>query len=448
MGCSSSTAIGALEPTRECNIIEIIKSLCTASNKGSFGCFISKTFLTDNIISIIQNGNYDVILQYPMALYQRGGNNSRERALLGKTFKHKDIKLTPESKGAFLEAVKATDMINGFKIFGATTGRYNTFSSEILRYREMMTDPDFFTNSTTIRAVTFSPTVIATSKINSKEYEKSADFISFSIRKKGINLSRVDFILSETCTPVISKKPGTNKQTYLTSNLPAFIKTLITDLHQLHKKGIYHLDIKPDNIVYCNGRYKFIDYGLATSIPTTLAYAKDKLKGYINKKFEEFKGSQSYLNPLYRMMQIGFQQQKNIFSVDEINRLYSPVIQPGVQTFLNYYPDYKTTTTGNRFNIIPFMDRKPKSDLKEEYDFVTHFYRRADWFGLAVTIDELLTNVSRMKQSSKDKYTAGIQRLCNISNTDLENPNLDKILISEFGLRASSSRSARVTSPQ
>jgi serine/threonine protein kinase len=451
MGCSSSTATGALEPSRECDIIKIIKSLCAEPNKGAFGCFILKKSLTDTIISIIQEGNYDIILQYPKALSQKGRGNSLERALIGKTFKHKDVKLTHDSKEAFLKAVQASTTINGFKIFSETPERYNTFSREILRYREMMTDPVFFNTATTVRAINFKPYITIGSKSN-KSLDKyngvEADFISFSIKS---NSSRIDFILSETCTPVITKKPGT---TYITkqSHLPAFIKTLITDLHQLHKMGIYHLDIKPDNIVYCNGRYKFIDFGLSVSIPsptlTTLTNVISAQIIYMQKKFTEFKGSPYYLNPIYMM--IYKSMLVYIFSIEHVkNDLYkqhSQVIKSGVETFLNNYPQY-INNSQKSFNITVFLkdahlQDKGRTiastgsdaiDLDNYYKFVTNFYRRADWFSLAITIDKILNNISGMMSISNKN--AGIARLCNISDNDLDpekTPYLDKILIEAF----------------
>lgn len=38
---------------------------------------------------------------------------------------------------------------------------------------------------------------------------------------------------------------------------------LVKTLKMIHKKKIYHLDIKPDNIVWHEGRFKFIDFGIA-----------------------------------------------------------------------------------------------------------------------------------------------------------------------------------------
>ena len=44
------------------------------------------------------------------------------------------------------------------------------------------------------------------------------------------------------------------------------IDNLFKGLVDLNKYGISHLDIKQNNIVYHNGKFKFIDFGLSNDL--------------------------------------------------------------------------------------------------------------------------------------------------------------------------------------
>ena len=46
-------------------------------------------------------------------------------------------------------------------------------------------------------------------------------------------------------------------------------RDLIEGLRFLHKNHICHFDIKPENIVLDNGRFKYIDFGLMEDFPFT-----------------------------------------------------------------------------------------------------------------------------------------------------------------------------------
>jgi serine/threonine protein kinase len=484
MGCSSSTATGILLPEQVCTDI---RQLCKQQGIGGFGCFIPKSRISKQIKDIILS-DYDIILQYPVELSpQKGGGYTEDRTVLGKLYKHTGVTLTDNNKSMFLDAIMGSSDINGVKVFYQKL-KYNTFNSESLRYRELMAGgKEFYTDMTTVRAVTFTPEVVATGKTIPGKYNQPADIISFSIKRKNKspNQSRsnqIDFILLHTCEPFDRKKQETNIKK--PEDLKMLIRTLITDLHQLHKKGIYHQDIKPANIVYCDGRYKYIDYGIATSIPTTFREEKKldigivkafketdeaKKQIYLDKKFQELKGSHDYLNPIYKMVYRHYHPPsgtylstppKTTFTLQEIQDLYPydlstlDVIPKGAVTFANHYPEYMiqgNNGTNIRFNIIRFLNREKKRlstgsraiDLDNEYKFVTNFYRRTDFFSLAVTINEILSNVSyhrKWKRQSIDKYIAGIAKLCDISDDDLDpekTPYLDKTLLQAFGLTTS-----------
>ena len=48
-----------------------------------------------------------------------------------------------------------------------------------------------------------------------------------------------------------------------------FIKHISEAIYYIHEKNICHFDIKPENIVLDNGRFKYIDFGLAEDFPFT-----------------------------------------------------------------------------------------------------------------------------------------------------------------------------------
>lgn len=45
--------------------------------------------------------------------------------------------------------------------------------------------------------------------------------------------------------------------------LRAFLVRLFTKVRELHKRGVYHLDIKPENILATQDDYRIIDFGTA-----------------------------------------------------------------------------------------------------------------------------------------------------------------------------------------
>ena len=47
------------------------------------------------------------------------------------------------------------------------------------------------------------------------------------------------------------------------SEFKSFLTEMLLTLHYIHSKGIFHSDIKPDNILLKNNKYYLIDYGLS-----------------------------------------------------------------------------------------------------------------------------------------------------------------------------------------
>jgi len=238
MGCSSSTAIGTNQPTRICYTYAGLKDLCTGP-KGGFGCFLEKKNLSKPLLDIIRT-QYDVILQYPKDLRRatKLQADSTTKKKMGKHFKHKEILLTDESKEEFLSTLMELNQdITGFKVFFKRQTD-NTFNSEILRYRELIENHQL-QDISPVKALEFTPI----SQANNTDISNlKAKYISFSIKRKQqtgtspktlMLLNRIDFIFLETCLPPI---PINKRLTKI--NIHRFIKTMITDLQQLHQNGI------------------------------------------------------------------------------------------------------------------------------------------------------------------------------------------------------------------
>jgi serine/threonine protein kinase len=80
------------------------------------------------------------------------------------------------------------------------------------------------------------------------------------------------FLVMEYCSGG-SLRDKLAKEDYSTSDALEWIQTLASCLRIIHKKGIIHHDIKPDNIVFTqNGTIKIADFGIANKDIGTRAY--------------------------------------------------------------------------------------------------------------------------------------------------------------------------------
>lgn len=85
-------------------------------------------------------------------------------------------------------------------------------------------------------------------------------FLNYSYTYETENTS---YIIMDLCNNVIDIKSYYN---FLdTKNKINFFKTLLICIQKLHKLGITHCDIKPDNLLVCDGLPKIIDFGLSTN---------------------------------------------------------------------------------------------------------------------------------------------------------------------------------------
>lgn len=463
MGCSSSTATGALEPTQKCYDYSALLKLCNGP-VGSYGCFVKKDRL--KLFTKIILEKYDLLVQYPTVLanIKRPTEAEAERKKIGKTIKHTELLLTDKSKEDFLNALFKRRSITGLKVFfkqftGSNRTMDNTFNRECLRLREQMNnfvlehkegEPQY-----NVRSVQFTPDVHSSyrkklSDIGLTGKDLTTEYISFSLKIKSDvgdiqerQLKRIDFIFLELC------EEG-NLDYYkftTTAELNKFIKTVITDLHSLHRQNIFHLDIKPGNMIKCGNRYKLIDYGTSVGLPTKSS-DQTKLREYLQEIFKEIVGTPEYYNPIYKMVANSIPDPTGldlgkVYNINKLNNIEKAWVQKYYSKYIIEVTD--GTTTLILFLLEYFIFNHEKENLKMFYTFVKHFYSRADWYSLAITLDKIISKfVSDMFITEHpivgkpyNNYKNGVQKLSDISDEELDSDNLHKTLINAFGLRQS-----------
>lgn len=467
MGCSSSTATGALEPTQKCYDYRYLRNLCSGS-RGSFGCFVTMDKL-EPFRNIIIN-QYDIILHYPTDLTKILNPTDYElnRIKAGKDIKHTEIVLTDNSKKTFLAALSKSS-ITGLKIFfkrlsGSNRSTDNTFNRESLILREQMNNFLLTSKSTeeppyNVKSLIFNPEIDVRyrnklSRMGLSYDSLNAEYISFSIQIKDKDsikdrqLERIDFIFLETCREGNLLKYRVKSQ----RDFNNFIKSTIINLHTLHNQNIYHSDVKPGNILNCSGKYKLIDYGLSVKLSV-----KKDAREYIINKLKKLQGTILYTNPMYVIITLKYGDIVIISKV--INHYkeafaYMKLIYPSISVtldpvklvygFLNssdVYKDYIDTFTDkegrtyNGFYVADYYDHFiPSLSPDRLIEHARALYSRADWFSLALTIYEvaLINNIP-----ITDKLLNGIYTLTSITDDKILEDDLDKFLIHSFGLRTS-----------
>lgn len=381
--------------------------LCSGQSHGSFGCFITKSELLKHKDFILQYCN--ISLQNPVDLKRKTTGLSkydRTRLTLGKTIKHTKNKLTPEQKESFLTTLENTDHINGLKVLLNKPKSFNTFDREILRYREMLNDANI------------PVTTYAVKQLDSN--------ISFSII---INKKRLDFIFLETCQTTIDKGPKINFR--------EFLLKMVTDIQLLHNQNIIHMDIKPLNIMSCNGIYKLIDYGVSYGIPSNSDEMLEDIKIYVKYLATLYpQGTRMYFNPVMIMLlqytQIGLADYISNIIMD-INSTYNRYIVDMPETFMKqitetFMKQYPTITTA------PDL----KNLLTNDINNLKHLYLRHDWYSLAITLLYIYNKFTNLPRLSS--FKRGILKLVSLTEEELNSHAVDKLIMKSFGYRSMKSR--------
>ena len=393
MGCSSSTATGALQPTRVCTRYEDLVRLCSG-DRGGFGCFVLKDMLKVYKDFIIKK--YDLYIA--------------------------DQLLSDEGKVHFIEKVISDQSIEGLKIFFArisTSGKTksNSFENEVHLYNYLLNN--------------YPPNLLIVKKLSFLSIINSST-ISFSIKanrysSRGIpkQFRQIDFIFLEACTVDLSRiKPKD-------INLNQIIRSMVTYIHSLHKDNIYHMDIKPENILLCNKKYKLIDYGLAIKVPSYDTITVDYLQTQLKKVF----GTYEYVNPMFLVL---INQAK--YSHNKLYDLNILAKDCGIsflqlQVFMNNYEQF-ITPNGIFFKIDSYLQYIQSAQKEDLYPFLNNLYARADWYAFAKVIFETAGLLSfENGKAIGDDIMNGIIYLFSLTDKDLNNPTLDIEILNKFKIR-------------
>lgn len=78
-----------------------------------------------------------------------------------------------------------------------------------------------------------------------------------------------DYIIMERCDggnlkQFLERELETKSDPISEAEITEFLRQFVNGYAELHRLGIIHSDLKPDNILIHNGVYKIADFGLAT----------------------------------------------------------------------------------------------------------------------------------------------------------------------------------------
>lgn len=99
--------------------------------------------------------------------------------------------------------------------------------------------------------------------------------------------------LTQIFTNANAHKIGNSIRSKNVDKIDAIMRELLNGLLSIHRLGIIHRDIKPDNIMFSDGEFFFVDFGFATSYSNQKSIA-DKDKDKDNNKNTILTGSPKY----------------------------------------------------------------------------------------------------------------------------------------------------------
>jgi hypothetical protein len=88
---------------------------------------------------------------------------------------------------------------------------------------------------------------------------KSNNITTVTLNEKHKGLKTLEVLFQYTCDKDLSKLTAEDKSNI---NIDSQFSKLFYTLEKLHGKNIVHLDIKLQNIMYCNGTFRFIDFAI------------------------------------------------------------------------------------------------------------------------------------------------------------------------------------------
>jgi serine/threonine protein kinase len=215
-------------------------------------------------------------------------------------------------------------------------------------------------------------------------YRKTPEYISLEGSKTIDDIEFIGFSITlsswKTYYYLISKICDTNYDID-TKSIVEFIENLLESIKVLNSAGVYHNDIKPANIVYCDKekRFNLIDWGASKKV-TTIESCKKR-------------GDPVFSSPM------------------KLYIVYSDNLLVREQNVPKHTLQYELLTKKKDWNYIWDNKKEPKGDEKQEA-FLTRFYYLLDeQYGIFLSQLKNLHSISRIFKKYKrtfDIYMLGM----------------------------------------
>jgi serine/threonine protein kinase len=435
--------------------------------------------LNKQILSNITDTN-TITIGYPV---QADG----DRIKLGKTVKNIQVSLNKEQSIAFIKSLATEVSKNNIGIkkipnVGDKSGSMiKLFSREALRLAELLNankeDADKLFAIKAIQLEDSCKAAVATqTQIQRKKITPLPNDTGIKEPVLSFIYNNDGYILVEDCGTSISNPVATTAGQPV-QRIPGglkidfnnFMRDIVNSIHKLHQNSqIYHLDIKPNNIVICGETYKLIDFGVSLNIPNTdtkpgdTIYSKNlkELKNFIaveknkldklekediveKKKLEDnlqlltamyvkynikFQGTMSYFSPAYYALtdleyNLSLREENQRRTPGEIHKVddYHTDIRYGPPvTYLQRYANPFIAQAVKTAQGILGGDSIAAAQ-KSEDNLIRKILIQQDWFALGLTILNLFKeNAFALDLDLKlnsDRITGGLIKLASVTDS-------------------------------
>ena len=185
-------------------------------------------------------------------------------------------------------------------------------------------------------------------------------------------------------------------------------KTLDTDMSKFYEffhKASIHKDIKPDNIVYCNGKFKPIDFGLSKQLPINVQNSKEAIRSG---------GTDIYISP-YLLIYSNPTIETNLKSITCNTQDDDCKV---IENLIYMYDEYNVKFLKDPNIPIPetiFTDVGQLINLwnKNQYECLKLFLVKNDEFAYACTLVELFTRKKLI--NIPEDFDTYLHKLCDAS---------------------------------